>query len=153
VTATAIAVPVLDKKALTPVRDMYALRATNGEKYYADVVAEKGKGSPVVAHIERQANHHATFFGMMRAGRDAGLTKEESLRQFKAYWYGEGPDTAALEEAAQKAYGVSYVSLCCDRKRAVAASVAAAKAEALEAGAVAPARKYPPTGLLTGGKP
>jgi hypothetical protein len=28
-----------------------------------------------------------------------------------------------------------------------------AKAEALEAGEVAPAREYPPTGLLTGGKP
>jgi hypothetical protein len=131
--AVKLAAPILDARALTPIRDMFALQATNGARYYADVVAEKGADSTVVRHIERQANHHATFFRMMRAGREAGLTKEESLRQFKDYWYGEGPDTAALEEAAQKAYGVSYASLCCDRKRAVAASVAAAKAKPLEA--------------------
>jgi hypothetical protein len=106
-------------------------RQLRGAPSLAEVRAEveAGKARPEeLVRLQRMARHDVIL-----GKHVAAYGRAEGVERFKAYWYGQGPDFGALEAEAQKAYGVSYVSLCCDRKRAVLTSVTAAKAEPLEA--------------------
>jgi len=106
--------------------DKYA-RQMEGAPSLAEVqkaVKDGAKPERVLAHLRRRARHDVIF-----AKHLAAYPRAEAVERFKAYWYGKGPDFDALEAKAQEVYGVPYVSLCCERKRAVFAAVVTARAE------------------------
>ena len=135
-----------DAAAVARERDKQAL--TRYDSYYADLEAEaKRTGDARKAEVvRRKADQILTLraYGAqaLAEGKAAaaaalkdGATQDQADRiitaarrrgaqAFHAYWYGSGPDSAALDAKAREVYGVPYSSLCCDRKRAVVAAVA-----------------------------
>jgi hypothetical protein len=122
---TGIVVPNAEEEARY--RERHARQLPLAPTY--DELAEAVEGGRVpervLVSVKRRANHDAMLAAYVRL-----YGREQGIPAFRAYWYNTGPDAAALDAEAQRAYGVPFASLCCDRRRAVLQSVRAAEATA-----------------------
>jgi hypothetical protein len=138
----------VDATAVGRERDKHAL--ARFDAYYADIekAAQETGDTRRADWVRRKADHFLTMraYGAQAmaegkaaaaAALKAGATQAQAdcimararrrgIEAFKAYWYGSGPDAAALDAKAREVYGVPYSALCCDRKRAVVAAIATA---------------------------